>query len=176
MTGPRDTTPIVTRALLLATLAVTVGMLVTVELGHINVSETADVAPLLWGLTVLFVFRVAGQVLVALRAPRWLPPMAQWNLMPYPILLPIQLVFIGVMVWIDVAFTRGDGVAVEASHGLGVFLIGFSALYATSMVIRYGVRMRRRPGERWFGGTIPIVFHLVLATYLFVLGSFYATR
>ena len=28
-----------------------------------------------------------------------------------------------------------------------------------AMVVRYAVRMRRRPGERWFGGAIPIVFH-----------------
>ena len=26
---------------------------------------------------------------------------------------------------------------------------------------------------RWFGGTIPIVFHLVLATYVYALGSFH---
>jgi hypothetical protein len=32
--------------------------------------------------------------------------------------------------------------------------------------------MRKRPSARWFGGAIPIVFHLVLATYLFALGSF----
>jgi hypothetical protein len=34
--------------------------------------------------------------------------------------------------------------------------------------------MRRRPAARWFGGTIPIVFHLVLATYLYALGGFHA--
>jgi hypothetical protein len=33
--------------------------------------------------------------------------------------------------------------------------------------------MRRRHASRWFGGTIPIVFHLVLATYLYALGSFH---
>jgi hypothetical protein len=28
--------------------------------------------------------------------------------------------------------------------------------------------MRRRPGQRWFGGAIPIVFHWVLAAFLLV--------
>jgi hypothetical protein len=42
------------------------------------------------------------------------------------------------------------------------------------MLVRYVVRMRRRPEARWFGGTIPMVFHLVLATYLYALGSFHA--
>jgi uncharacterized protein len=42
------------------------------------------------------------------------------------------------------------------------------------MAVRYAVRMARRPGERWFGGAIPIVFHCVLAAWLFVFGSFHA--
>ena len=171
-----DTTPIATRIALVATLAITAGIPVVFELEQLDAAVATDVAPLLWILTALFVLRVAGQVLVVLRAPSWLPPMEQWNLLPYPILLPIQLVFVGVMLWIDVSFTRGHGVAVEASDAFGVFLIGFSWLYAASMVVRYAVRMGRRPGERWFGGTIPIVFHIVLASYLYVLGSFYATR
>jgi hypothetical protein len=32
--------------------------------------------------------------------------------------------------------------------------------------------MARRPEQRWFGGTVPIVFHCVLAAFLFVLGSY----
>ena len=54
----------------------------------------------------------------------------------------------------------------------GCLLIGFSAVYAGSMVVRYGVRMRRRPEERWFGGAIPIAFHLVLAAFLFTWGRY----
>jgi hypothetical protein len=27
--------------------------------------------------------------------------------------------------------------------------------------------MRRHPDQRWLGGTIPIVFHVVLAAFLF---------
>ena len=42
--------------------------------------------PYLWTLTVLLVGRVAGQLVVARCAPRWLPPMEQWQsgLLPYP--------------------------------------------------------------------------------------------
>jgi hypothetical protein len=32
--------------------------------------------------------------------------------------------------------------------------------------------MRRRPDQRWFGGTIPIVFHWVLAAFLLVYGVY----
>jgi hypothetical protein len=80
------------------------------------------------------------------------------------------------MVWIDVSFSTGEGLPVERSEALGWSVIAFSALYAGAMAARYAVRMSRRPPARWFGGTIPIVFHLVLASYLFALGSFHAGR
>ena len=48
--------------------------------------------PYLWILTVLLVGRVAGQLIVAGWAPRWLPPMEQWQsgLLPYPVLVAGQ--------------------------------------------------------------------------------------
>lgn len=169
-----DTTPLVTRVTLLAVLAITVTALGTLRLGWTDPMEPAYIAPVLWLFTGLFVLRVAGQVLVAIRPQRWLPPMKQWNLVPYPVLLPIQIVFMAVMLWIDLAFTWEIGISTAKNPGFGRFLIVFSAVYALAMPIRYVVRMRRRPDERWFGGTIPMVFHIVLASYLYVLGSFYA--
>jgi hypothetical protein len=38
--------------------------------------------------------------------------------------------------------------------------------------MRYAVRMRRHSDQRWFGGTIPIVFHWVLAAFLLVFGVY----
>ena len=52
---------------------------------------------------------------------------------------------------------------------------GVAFVYAGVMVVRYGVRMARRPAERWFGGAIPIVFHWVLAAYLVVFGTFHVS-
>ena len=48
-------------------------------------------------LTLLFALRVLGQALVAFFSVRWLPSMAWWysGLVPYPILLAIQLVMLG---------------------------------------------------------------------------------
>ena len=45
-------------------------------------------------------------------------------------------------------------------------------MYAGAMAVRYVVRMYRRPSERWFGGAIPIVFHFVLAGFLFTWGKY----
>ena len=78
------------------------------------------------------------------------------------------------MIWIDLAFTLGDRVSIATNPGFGRFLIIFSAFYGLAMPIRYVFRMRRSPDQRWFGGTIPMVFHIVLASYLYTLGSFYA--
>jgi hypothetical protein len=54
---------------------------------------------LLWALLALFVLRVAGQALVALFDVRFLPPMEAWysGVMPYPYLLPAQIVIIVLM-------------------------------------------------------------------------------
>jgi len=167
-------TPRPTKALLVATLVVTACLFMSLVGRQVDGTlDTADVAPVLWVLTGLFAVRVAGQMLVASRAPGWLPPMDDWNLVPYRVLLPIQLVILTVMIWISASFTRDAGLPVDRSRELGWLLIGFSAIYAGSMGVRYAVRMRRRPEARWFGGTIPMIFHLVLATYLYALGSFH---
>ncbi len=168
-------TPRPTKVLLVAVLAATACVFAALVRAQLDGQlETDEVAPILWILTALFAVRVAGQVVVALRSPAWLPPMDHWNLVPYRLLLPVQLVILGVMVWIDASFSSAAGPPVDRSEAIGWLLVAFSAAYAGSMMIRYIVRMRRRPEARWFGGTIPIVFHLVLATYLYALGSFHA--
>ncbi len=97
--------------------------------------------------------------------------MHQWHLMPYRLLLPIQIGFIAVMAWIIVSLFRGAGPLAGTNASFGRFLIGFSFMYAGVMAVRYIVRMYRSPGERWFGGAIPIVFHFVLAAFLFTWGK-----
>ena len=55
--------------------------------------------PLMWACVILFMFRVLGQVYVALYAPRWLPPLREWysGLLPYYPLLPAQRLISGFM-------------------------------------------------------------------------------
>ena len=171
------TTPLPTKVALVSTLAATAVVLgLVVRENRSGTIDARDLAPILWFLTALFALRVGGQVLVVLRRPRWLPPMQDWNLVPYPLLLPIQVVCLAVMAWIDLSFSRASGPPVQQSQTFGRFAIAFGILYAGVMVIRYGIRMWRRPGARWWGGTIPIVFHLVLATYLYALGAFHLGR
>ena len=155
-----------------ATLAATAGATLAFRAGDELDARRAGWFLLALGL--LFAVRVAGQVLVLRRAPAWLPPMHQWNLVPYRVLLPVQLAILGVATWLVASFLTVSGPPVQPAPAFGAAVLGFSAVYAGAMAIRYAVRMRRRPGERWFGGTVPIVFHGVLAAFLFVLGSYHA--
>jgi hypothetical protein len=59
--------------------------------------------PVLTILTALFFLRVLGQALVAYTSVNWLPAMEHWasGLIPYPILLTIQIAMLIVMVKIS---------------------------------------------------------------------------
>jgi uncharacterized protein len=131
----------------------------------------------LWLFTVLLVGRVLGQIVVVLRAPRWLPPMEQWQsgLLPYPVLLVGQAVVLTLMVWISIDFSNRAGFWVEPHPRLGFAAVWWSYLYAGAMVVRYVVRMTRRPDQRWLGGTIPIVFHIVVAAFQWTFGMYHIT-
>src|SRR5262245_18755949 len=129
-------------------------------------------------LTGLFFTRVLGQVLVAFLDVRFLPPMAEWysGLLPYPILLPVQVVMLVVMAKIDTDVGRGTGAFARRSAGVGRVLRCGSYVYAASMMLRYVLTMTWHPERRWLHGTIPIVFHWVLAGYVWTLGRYHEQR
>jgi uncharacterized protein len=167
--------PPATNAILVAVLAVTLAAVAEVLRRTLGDELEPEVTGAFLTLfTAFFGLRVAGQLLVKRAAPRWLPPMEQWNLLPYRLLLPIQLLFLAVMSFICVSLLADAGLLADRHRGFGVFAIGLSVVYAGSMAVRYAVRMRRRPGQRWFGGAIPIVFHVVLAAFVFTLGAYHA--
>ncbi len=68
-------------------------------------------------LTTLFFLRVLGQALVASFSVSWLPTMQQWfsGLIPYPVLLTIQIVMMVCMVKISMDIWLGT--AVSPRHG-----------------------------------------------------------
>ena len=60
-----------------------------------------------------------------------------------------------------------------AYPGRSKYVLWFSYLYFGGMVLRYVIWMWRRPDQRWFGGTIPIIFHCVVAAFLFTFGTYH---
>ena len=124
-------------------------------------------------LAFLFFLRVLGQALVAFAGVTVLPPMSEWysGLLPYSLLLPAQIGILALQLWISLQFARGRGVVVTPRPRVGRVLIALSVVYFAAMVLRYALTMAWYPERRWLGtGTIPIVFHWVLAAYLLTLG------
>ena len=140
-------------------------------------TDPAALSYVLWPFTLLLVGRVLGQLIVVLWAPRWLPPMEQWQsgLLPYGALLAAQAVVLVLMFWISIDFSRAAGFWVERRPRLGLVTVWWSYLYAGAMVVRYIIRMARKPDERWLGGTIPIIFHTVVAAFQWTFGMYHMT-
>jgi hypothetical protein len=127
---------------------------------------------LLWLCTALFLARVMGQILVGVYPTAPLPAWEEWysGLLPYPWLLLSQLVILMLMAVVNVDAARRSGRFYVVSARASWWLHLFAALYAGSMVFRYAYRMITMPEERWFGGTIPIWFHFVLAAWVWLVG------
>jgi hypothetical protein len=132
-------------------------------------------APLLALLTLLFALRVLGQALVAFLGVTWLPAMDQWfsGVIAYPAMLVVQLLMLLLMVKITGEVWSGTGFYGQRRAHWSPFLIKFSAVYAAAMALRYALTMILHPEMRWFGHVIPIIFHFVLAGFIFALGHYH---
>src|SRR4029434_3486779 len=99
--------------------------------------------------------RVSGHALVALLDVAWLPPMAAWysGLVPYPILLPVQVVILAVQIRLDWRVWRHGWAALPRRAAA---LRRFSYVYALAMLGRL---------VAWPAHAIPVVFHWALAAY-----------
>ena len=62
------------------------------------------------------------------------------------------------------------------SPRLGIGLLIFGSLYLGAMVIRYVIRMSLYLEERWTGGSIPIFFHWILASFMLLVGQYRWSR
>lgn len=120
----------------------------------------------LWTCVGLFLLRVLGQVEVLLIAPAWLPAMDYWysGLLPYPLLLPAQIVLLMLM----------TGLVVQQMlrpPPVRNWLTIASLIYFAVMVLRLIIQLARGADSFLAAGGIPIVFHWVLALFLFVLSN-----
>ena len=117
-------------------------------------------------------------MLVAFVGVSWLPPMEAWysGLMPYPYLLPSQFLIIALYGKVCLDFTRGDGFFVQPRPAFGRSVLVFGYVYFAAMILRYLLRMSLHPEARWFGETIPILFHWVLASFIIAFGRYHRAQ
>ncbi len=129
--------------------------------------------PAVW-LTVLqalFLGRVLGQVEVVLAAPPWLPAAEHWQsgLLPYPLLLPAQILLLMFMSLVTYDAWRRSGLWFPRQARTRRVLRIAAYVYYTAVLLRYALTMALVPELRWLGHAIPIAFHAVLASYVLVL-------
>ena len=126
---------------------------------------------LLGVLSLAFAARVVGQLLVGVVGVSFLPPAEAWDsgLIPYPALLSVQLVILIAQIEISRELWIGSGVASLPRPGVGRVLAWISVIYFIAMATRYVVTNVLMPEAGPFGDTIPIVFHWVLAAYMWIL-------
>jgi hypothetical protein len=138
------------------------------------VADPTAYAAILTVLLALFLGRVVGQILAATVAPSWLPPMARWysGLMPYRYLLPTQIVFVIVMTAMTISVANESPPLGAAAPAVGTWIVRASYVYALGMVVR-AIRYALAPPDRR-GVLIPIIFHFVLAAFLFTYGRYLA--
>lgn len=126
----------------------------------------------LWACTVLFLLRVVGQLEVLLVAPSWLPPMNEWysGLIPYPMLVPIQIAILMLMSALAMRETQAGRRAASEPGNWMPWVRRFAVVYFVAMMVRLMLQLLRDADNVIDAGGIPVAFHWVLALFLLVLG------
>ena len=127
---------------------------------------------LLSGLLLLFLFRVVAQLIQALAPVSFLPPFETWQsgALPYPALVAFQVVILAVCTHVVRGVLSGR---VGRSSKMGKRLVVVGWIYLIAMAIRLLVGLTIAPAHFWFGAIVPTLFHLVLAAFVLVWGSFH---
>jgi hypothetical protein len=126
----------------------------------------------LWLLTILFVLRVLGQLVQQVAPVSWLPEFTRWHgsATPYWLLLAIQLVIIVIMARATLNYGSGK---VVAGRKKGKWLLALGTVYFASMAIRLTIGLVDPASSSWFQKTIPAFFHLVLASFVLLIGAYH---
>ena len=126
----------------------------------------------LLALFLLFCFRVAAQLIQAFYPVDFLPPFEEWHsgVMPYGLLLTCQVVVLACCTNVVVKFAHFK---VTPNYKAGRFYLAAGAVYLTVILCRMIVGATLVNEIRWFNSEIPSFFHLVLASFLLVMGRFH---
>lgn len=127
--------------------------------------------PWMLGLTALFGVRVVVQLIQAVYPLPGLPPFQAWHgsTMSYPLLLVTQGIIIYLMIWLA-GQVRTDALSTQSWHARACFLFG--GAYFGFMAFRLVSGLTVLSDHAWFAKSLPAFFHLVLASYVLVLGHY----
>lgn len=122
-------------------------------------------------LLALFCFRVLAQLVQLSEGLSFLPGFDAWHSasIPYPALLGSQLCIIFLSFYVIAKINSGSYRANSARSKI-LFWLGW--LYFSFMFVRFILSVTIMQSHAWFGATLPAIFHMVLALFLVVLGSY----
>ena len=120
----------------------------------------------------LFVFRVAAQLIQKIFNLPFLPPFVDWDsgALSYGLLLCSQFLIILILCWIIFAFAR---MTLVPRRRLGKWLLAFGTVYFGVMVFRLIAGLTFAARDPWLGAKIPALFHIVLASFVLLVGHFH---
>jgi hypothetical protein len=124
----------------------------------------------LWLCLGLFVARVMGQIEVTLLSPSWLPPFRAWEsgLIPYSVLLPIQILLIAWMAIVTSDHWRGSGyfwVTLGSTRRRLKIIVG---IYFAIMLFRLAITVAIPPHTLLERGLIPVMAHWDIAAFIYL--------
>ncbi len=120
-------------------------------------------------LAALFVFRVLAQFIQSLFTLPLLPGFDAWHggVLPYPVLLGSQIVIISILY--AIIWRAGSGAIVPRRWKYRVcFALG--GIYFSFMAYRLLAGLTFLAGHPWYSKSLPAFFHLILASFVLVLG------
>lgn len=129
--------------------------------------------PWLFVLFLFFVFRVVAQLIQKFKNFSFLPPFGKWHsgALSYWWLFFFQLLIMIVLGLTVRGFARESTVP-NRKFGKGV--IAFGLIYFTTMTFRLFAAFTFGANHPWLGAKIPTFFHLVLASFVLLVGHFHS--
>jgi len=119
----------------------------------------------------LFIFRVMAQLTQKFYNLPFLPPFEAWysGALAYNWLLISQIIIIAIMGWVIMCFIKSS---ILPRYRLGVCLLTFGGIYFLAMLFRLIAGFTFAVNHSWLGAHIPAFFHIVLASFVLLIGHF----
>ena len=129
----------------------------------------------LFALAGLFVLRVLAQLIQAVQPVSILPPFDAWHgaVLPYPVLVASQIVLVLVFAIILVRVRRETIIPRRWKYRV-CFALG--GVYFAFMAFRFVSGLTFFVNDAWFAKHLPAFFHVVLASFILVLGHYIYRR
>lgn len=131
--------------------------------------------PWMRALAGLFVLRVLAQLIQALHPVSFLPPFQAWHgaVLPYPILVASQVAVMLVLACV-LWRVRTDAISPSPWKHRTCFTLG--GLYFAFMAFRLFAGLTLLADHPWYSKSLPAFFHVVLATFILMLGHYIYSR